>query len=285
MVWHDDDHLTIGDTNFLVTLDWEISNTAESTSEEFVLLKNRWNVETTMKHLPEPVHNMIEFGIFKGGSIALYEELFSPARLIGVDIQEERVEALDRYLEKRQATDRVRLYYGTNQADQKALRAIAQENFGDRSLDLVIDDGSHLYEPSKTSLNVFLPYLRPNGIYLIEDWSWAHWQVDEKFQEYVDDQKCPMTRLVFEAVMLAASRSDIISDIFIDPSRVVLTCGHGVITEENFDIATAHRTGRWKMEFSARTRPLDLWRRWVPYSLRRHIPRSFARWAREHIPL
>jgi hypothetical protein len=40
---------------------------------------------------------MVEFGIFKGGSIALYEELYSPRRLVGVDIKPERVDALDEF--------------------------------------------------------------------------------------------------------------------------------------------------------------------------------------------
>ena len=30
--------------------------------------------------------------------------------------------------------------------------------------------------------------------------------------------------------------------------------------------------------------PMQLWRRWVPLSVRRLIPPSFAAWARRHIP-
>ena len=291
MVWHDDEHLTVGDTKFLVTGDTDTWKTAETDSERFFLMKDRWDVQAVSKYLPEPVPKMIEFGIFKGGSIALYEQLYSPERLVGVDVDTERVKPLDRWLEKRQATDRVRLYYGTDQEDKEKLRAIAHDNFSDRSLDAVIDDASHHYEPSKTSLNVFLPYLRPGGIYLIEDWAWAHWQGDRDFQEAFgsilhENEKTPMTSLVFDAVMFSASRPDIISAVSIDPSRVVLTRGPGVIDDESFDIATGYRTGRWNIKFSTRLRPLalDLWRRGLPYQFRRRVPRSFARWAHKYIP-
>ena len=215
MIWHDNEHLQIGDTNFLLTIDagiWDAAIT--STPEHFLLLKNWWMVQNTLQFLPETVDNVIELGIFEGGSIALYEELFSPARFVGLDIATDRVRVLDQYLERRLATERVRLYYETDQQDRQALKSIAHENFKDQPLDLVIDDASHLYEPTKTSLNVLLPLLRPGGVYLIEDWAWAHWQQGfEAFQPKgttgYADQESPLTRLVFEAVMLAASRPEI----------------------------------------------------------------------------
>ena len=79
MIWHDDEHLQIGDTNFLLTIDAGIWDAAiESTPEHFLLLKNRWLVQNTLQFLPETVDNVIELGFFEGGAIALYEELFSP---------------------------------------------------------------------------------------------------------------------------------------------------------------------------------------------------------------
>lgn len=286
MIWHDNEHLQIGDTSFLVTLDPAIWNTTESTPERFLMDKNWWLVESNLEYFPETIQNMIEIGIFKGGSIALYEQLFSPARLVGVDIQTDRVSALDRYLERRLATERVRLYYGIDQQDRQALRSIAHENFRDQPLDLVIDDASHLYEPSKTSLNVFLPLLRPGGVYLIEDWGWAHWQ--NSYEEYgaasYADEKRPLTKLIFEAAMLAASRPGIISNVFIDSGRAFLTRGSEVLMDEDFEISDAYLTRLWHMEFSAKTRPVDTLKRWVPLSFRKRVPPSIAAWVHEHVP-
>jgi len=290
MIWHDDEHLQIGETNFLLTIDagiWDAAIT--STPEHFLLLKNWWMVQNTLQFLPETVDNVIELGIFEGGSIALYEELFSPGRFVGVDIGTDRVKVLDHYLERRSATERVRLYYGTDQQDRQALKSIAHENFKDQRLDLVIDDASHLYEPAKASLNVLLPLLRPGGVYLIEDWAWAHWQQGfEVFQPRgttgYADQESPLTRLVFEAVMLAASRPEIISSVHVDAGRAFLTRGQELITDEDFDISASYLTSRWKMDFSAKTTPVDMLKRWVPLSIRKRVPPSIAAWAHEHIP-
>lgn len=291
MVWHDDTHLQVGDTNFLVSLDPDIWGTVESTPAEFVLLKNRWLVQTTLDRLPTRIDNMVEFGIFKGGSVALYDRLFAPRRLVGVDIQDDRVNALDHYLERRGAADRIHLSYGTDQADRHALEAIARESFPDRSLDLVVDDASHQYEPSKAALNVFLPLLRPGGVYLIEDWAWAHWRGDQEFQKTVGSdsirytsQKFPMTKLICEAAILAACRPDIISDVLIDSSRAFLTRGPQVMVDRDFDITKACHSSLWTMKFIPRRLPIDLWRRRVPLPVRQRVPPSFPAWVRRQLP-
>jgi hypothetical protein len=55
----------------------------------------------------------------------------------------------------------LRLYYEIDQGDHLALERIMQENFPDGKLDLVIDDCSHLYAPTKASLNFPFPRVRP----------------------------------------------------------------------------------------------------------------------------
>lgn len=40
------------------------------------------------------------------------------------------------------------------------------------SLDLVIDDASHLLTPSTATFNPLFPCPRPGGLHVIEDWSW-----------------------------------------------------------------------------------------------------------------
>jgi SAM-dependent methyltransferase len=313
LIWHDEHHLQIGATNFFLTLDWETSDTTESTPETFLLIKSQPLVETIFQHLPERIDNMIEFGIFKGGSIAFYEELFSPKRLVGVDIKPDRVAALDRYLERRCATDRVRLYYGTDQGDAEALEVIARENFSTEPVDLVVDDGSHRYGPSKTALNRFLPLVRPGGVYLIEDWGWAHWRRHRPDSGQYDNQENPLTKLVFEVVMLAASHGELIREVIIDPSRAFIVRGwKSMDTYRAFDIADAYRTSLWTFDFAqtvhsagpflrdregmepekssstsenpGRVGLIDLWRRAAPLSIRKRVPPSFASWVRGHVP-
>ena len=253
LTWHDSDHLQIGETTFALTLEQATADDIDSTPEQFLLLKSQFLVESTLERLPDRVENMIELGIYKGGSIAMYEELLSPTRLVGVDQLTERVGALDEYLHRRSATDRVKLYYGTDQDDRQALASIARENFGDRCLDLVVDDCSHLYEPTKTSLNVFLPLLRPGGIYLIEDWGWAHWlEKTEQYNQTFATEEMPLSKLILEVVMLAATNPYIIRNVFIDSSRAFITRARDDITDEEFDVSKAYSTSLWSMDFSAK---------------------------------
>ncbi|MFZ0668076.1 MAG: hypothetical protein WAM97_20185, partial [Acidimicrobiales bacterium] len=153
LIWHDDDHLQIGDTQFFLTVDCPTLDATEPTSEQFPLLKKKALLQNLMKLLPESIDNMIELGIFDGGSIALYGQLLSPTSFVGIEIHRERVGALDQYLERHSATERVKLYYGTDQGDREALKKIVRDNFNGQSLDLVIDDCSHRYGPCKASLN------------------------------------------------------------------------------------------------------------------------------------
>ena len=256
LTWHDSDHLQIGETTFALTLEQATADEIDSTPEQFLLMKSQFLVESTLERLPDRVENMIELGIYKGGSIAMYEELLSPTRLVGVDQLTERVRALDEYLHRRSATDRVKLYYGTDQDDRQALASIARENFGDRCLDLVVDDCSHLYEPTKTSLNVFLPLLRPGGIYLIEDWGWAHWlEKTEQYNQTFATEEMPLTKLILEVVMLAATNPYIIRNVFIDSSRAFITRARDDITDEEFDVSKAYSTSLWSMDFSAKASP------------------------------
>jgi hypothetical protein len=310
LVWHDLDHLQVGDTKFSLALDFDTCAQTQSTVDDFLLIKNWWLVQSTIERLPEKIENMVELGIYKGGSIALYEELYSPKRLVGVDLKD-RVDALDEFVEQRSAADRIKLYYGTDQQDRTALERIVRENFDGELLDVVIDDGSHRYEPSKASLNVFLPLLRTGGIYLIEDWAWAQWpgayfQEDAATGQYADEQN-PLTKLVLEAVMLCASRPGIISDVYIEASRAFLTRGHEPVDDPDFDISTAYLTSLWKMEYERsrnsrgaradvdaiglqipggnRSRPIDIWRSRVPLSVRKKVPPTFAERVRKTVNL
>jgi SAM-dependent methyltransferase len=316
LIWRDEHHLQIGATNFFVTLDRDTAETTESTPESFLLIKSRPLVDSMFEHLPARIDHMIEFGIFKGGSIALYEELFSPKRLVGVDITPNRVAALDEYLERRSATDRVRLYYGIDQGDAEALEMIARENFSTEPVDLVVDDGSHRYGPTKTALNRFLPLVRPHGTYLIEDWGWAHWLPQGPDAGQYDDEQNPLTKLVFEVAMLAASHEGLIRHVIIDSSRAFIVRGRkSMATYGDFDVADAYRTRLWRFDFAQTMPPagpsagpvlldgdqseatksngvqnppkvglLDLWRRVAPPSIRKRIPPNLASWVRRHVP-
>lgn len=119
--------------------------------------------------------NVLELGIFDGGSLAFWVETLNPSKIVGVDLQRKtNSEYFSRYLASRGLSQRVKTYWGVDQSDATALHEIAQTEF-DGQLDMVIDDASHFYSLTKASFEILFPLLRPGGLYVIEDWAWGHW--------------------------------------------------------------------------------------------------------------
>jgi hypothetical protein len=115
--------------------------------------------------------NIVELGIFQGGSAAATALLASPQRLVVVD-RCEPVEALDRFIVDQGLEHVLHPHYGVDQGDRELMTRIVTDEFGAAPLDLVVDDASHLYGPTRTSFEVLFPRLRPGGRFLIEDWHW-----------------------------------------------------------------------------------------------------------------
>jgi hypothetical protein len=101
--------------------------------------------------------NLLEIGIYSGGSLGMWRHYFGPtARIFGVDIEG----ACKAY-----ENEFVRVFIG-DQADRTFW-----QKFRDQTppLDIVIDDGGHRAEQQIVTLEETLPYLRPGGVYLCED--------------------------------------------------------------------------------------------------------------------
>jgi hypothetical protein len=138
------------------------------------LRKTRDLIESVIAIVDEvEPRRIFELGICHGGSVALLELLARPQRHVAVELAS-GAPMLDAWLQEQGLTEKVRTYYGTDQADAKVLHEIVARDFGGEPLDLVIDDASHLFEQTRASFNVLFPYVRPGGLYVIEDWSWVH---------------------------------------------------------------------------------------------------------------
>jgi Methyltransferase domain len=139
--------------------------------------------------------NIFELGIWDGGSTIFWHELFRPTKHVAVDLlKREDGPALRSYRTRNEA---LRTYWSVDQADSERIREIVAAEF-DGPLDLVIDDASHLLEPTRASFATLFPLLRPDGIYLIEDWDWElypHYQPPETW----GDQR-GLSRLAYDFV-------------------------------------------------------------------------------------
>jgi cephalosporin hydroxylase len=143
--------------------------------------------------------NIFELGIWEGGSTALWNEIFRPGKHVAVDIsQRGDSEPFSRWRSARGLDEQVKTYWGVDQIDAERLRSIISEEF-EEQLDLVVDDASHLYEPTKASFEALFPFLRPRGLYVIEDWQWEH-NPDFADPSHPWAGREPLSRLVRELV-------------------------------------------------------------------------------------
>ena len=111
-----------------------------------------------LNHLQTTAFTMLEIGVYRGGSIATWKELFPKAKIYALDINPECAQYADR--------SRVKITIGS-QADPVALEKWIKQVTD--PIDLIIDDGSHVMEHLKTSFMHLFPKLRSGGIYVVED--------------------------------------------------------------------------------------------------------------------
>jgi len=237
-----------------------------STPGAFKLYKGPANVRdltTVLAVASAPCRNVLELGIYRGGSVVLWNELLQPARLSAIDHDQPREdETLRQYL----ASDRgrgVRLHWGVDQADRTALeRVLADDDL--EPLDLVVDDGSHMLDLTTTSFDILFPRLRPGGWYLIEDWAWDHLPPSVGMPDFGYHHPWAMrrspARLVERLLLAAASRHDAIMRI--EVLQTVVAIQRGDAEPWNLDAASLGERPRPLLEWRVRNRLKPL-RRWV----------------------
>ncbi|MGL6298361.1 MAG: class I SAM-dependent methyltransferase [Methanobacteriaceae archaeon] len=107
---------------------------------------------------------LIEFGVFKGGSLQMWKHYFGKnARIIGVDINPECENLVE---------DQIEIYIG-DQEDREFLKSL-MEKIGD--VDLIIEDGGHKMNQQINTFEEVWPYVKNKGIFLIEDLHTSYWE-------------------------------------------------------------------------------------------------------------
>ena len=203
---------------------------------DFLLLKERPLVERHVELIQalDP-RNVVELGVYEGGSTAFLFQVAAPRRLVAVDLKPPNNPTLPDFVARRGLEDDLRVFYDVDQADRPRLATILADAFGDEPLDLVVDDCSHLYEPTRASFNELFPRLREGGVYVIEDWTWAH--APGAGPEGMWPDEVPLTRLIFEIVLALPSIEGLIADIKMDQWSVRVTRGDAQVEAEGFDIS------------------------------------------------
>lgn len=234
--WLDDITFMVGEESFQTVSNLDQMRELDS-SHGYVFSKTKKMLDKYCSYLNGmDIKNIFELGIFRGGSVIFFNEYLKPKKMVAVEFKSSCVD-LDSYIKKKSLHASLIPYYDTNQADKNALNHIVEKEFGDEWLDMVVDDASHLVDETRASFNTLFPKLRPGGVYVIEDWQWAHCQ--NKYVLKVFENKSPLTNVIFEIIMACGSATDIIDEIVMIDNVCFIRRGSGVIGANDFDIANS----------------------------------------------
>lgn len=99
---------------------------------------------------------LLEFGVYKGASLRMWEEYFPKARIFGVDNDPAC---------RAHAGGRKKVLIG-DQADAAFLGRVVAET---GPLDVAVDDGGHRMNQQLISFRALFPRVRQGGFYVVED--------------------------------------------------------------------------------------------------------------------
>ena len=101
---------------------------------------------------------LLEIGVAEGRSARMWAAYFVNAQIDGFDVDPKSLLINE---------NRIRTYY-CDQSNQGSIET-AWRAAGNKRYDYIIDDGSHICEHQQMTFDTLLPFLKPNGIYFIED--------------------------------------------------------------------------------------------------------------------
>lgn len=223
--WHSDTQLSvkplradIDEKSIVFNLNYT-DFTIRTTQEKVVLVKSRELIEEYVRILKGgKFSNILEFGTWEGGSPIFFASATNARKIVGIDIRDPSDIILS-YAKR--FSGRLQFIYNVSQDDNYRVNKIIDEHF-EELLDLVIDDASHQYSLTRRAFEIAFSRLRVGGLYIIEDWNWAHYE-NRLYDELWSDQPA-LTNLALELTMAVGSQSAIRS-LTITPYWIIVEKG------------------------------------------------------------
>lgn len=120
--------------------------------------------------------NLLEIGIFKGGSLRMWEEYFPEGYIHGIDIIDCKKYNSDRII--------------THILDQsQKIDLISFGNKWSQYFNIIIDDGSHVSSDMILTFEMLFPHLKTGGYYILEDilWDYKNLNILTKIKQLIGD--------------------------------------------------------------------------------------------------
>ena len=116
----------------------------------------------------DTARNVLEIGVWEGGSIKLWNDFFTNAKIHGVDILD-----IDKMWEGIKNNDKIILHTSSNAYDE----SFFNETFLNKNIkfDFMLDDGPHSLDSMKQYIKLYSKIMSEDGILIIEDvqsWDW-----------------------------------------------------------------------------------------------------------------
>lgn len=122
------------------------------------------NYERFFSQLKDKNINLLELGVYKGGSLLMWGEYFKNGTTVGLDINDPEIKL----------PQNVHFEKG-DQRDKEFLENITKK-YTEEGFDIIIDDASHFGNFTEASFLIcFENLLKSGGIYVIEDWGTGYW--------------------------------------------------------------------------------------------------------------
>jgi hypothetical protein len=128
-------------------------------------VSDKWESESLFAEFRDKRIALLEIGIQNGGSLEIYSEYFTnPEIIVGCDI--------DPSCRLLQYAPGIKVVIGDCAADETRSKITAISS----SFDLIIDDGSHISDDVIVAFLKYFPFVKPGGVYVIEDLHTSYWQ-------------------------------------------------------------------------------------------------------------
>ena len=104
----------------------------------------------------DTVRLVMEVGVADGSCLCAWRECFPNALVVGMDVHHS----------DRARGERIEFHHGDQRSREHCERAAAGRQF-----DMIVEDATHKLENTLLTLLWLWPYVRPDGIYVVEEWS------------------------------------------------------------------------------------------------------------------